>query len=162
MKVTHITTLLVRLTAILLLLYALELLPSAYLYSSLNGMEDYHYFPWITFGAALLLAIVLWFLPSTISGIITPNWMQDVELRDVNVPAIEQAAIGTIGLWLLVWFFPDMINNVFPYLQAHEGSPEREQILPYIYTTIAEGLIGVFLILRSEGLHKLIVTLRSK
>ena len=159
MTILHASVVAVRVIAIALLVYLLIQIPSAYSYYVLDA-GAFSYFPWITTISLALVCAILWLLPSTIAGILVPKNIQKIELGEFNPNAIEQASITIIGLWLAIWAIPDLVNNIFAYLMFDPGSHERLAVANSLVTTIVEFLVGIVLILRASGIHRLIDRLR--
>ena len=70
-------------------------------------------FLWAESVAKICLAIVLWFLPRTSAAIVVPASIAEKTIGELNASAIEQAAFGFLGLYLIVWGITDLLYHAF-------------------------------------------------
>jgi hypothetical protein len=160
MTILIAATVIVRIFALLIFIYLLGQIPSAYTYTFLSG-GDYAFVPWLTTIPFFLISFVFWFFPMTIAKILLPSYLHELVLGKFNPNSIEQASITIIGLWLIVWSIPDGFNNMFAYLLYESGSPDRIDALGFLITTLIEFGLGLFLVIKSEGIYKILQRLRS-
>ena len=70
-------------------------------------------FLWAESLAKICLAILLWILPRVSAAIVIPDSIRTKPIGELNGPAIEQAAFGFLGLYLIVWGITDLLYHAF-------------------------------------------------
>ena len=77
-------------------------------------------FLWAESVAKLFLAMLLWFLPRVSAALAIPASIRPKQLGELNAPALERAAFGFLGLYLLVWGIADLLYHFFIVYASNE------------------------------------------
>jgi len=77
-------------------------------------------FLWAESVAKLFLGILLWFLPRVSAALVIPASIRPKQLGELNAPALERAAFGFLGLYLLVWGIVDLLYHFFIVYASNE------------------------------------------
>lgn len=163
----QIVGLAVRLFAIFLVVYTLRYAMSLVSFATLDPPDYVSSAFIVLFGLApILIAILLWRFPLTIASILIPQikaGTKPVALGEVEAQVI---AFSILGLWVLVSAIPDIfywVTYVYRIKSVGFGQVRTEltpQNIAGIVSTIAQFILGVWLLLGSRGLVGMVQKLR--
>jgi hypothetical protein len=95
--------------------------------------------------------------------LISKSELSSPELN-VDLNSLQITAITILGIFILSWAIPDLINNIIGLSNLKTYTPSDEAGVAYIWnsliTTIVEIAIGLYCALNSKGITKLINKLR--
>jgi hypothetical protein len=159
-------TLILRIGAIVILVSLLEKVPFSVETLS-NTWENSQNINAIIFSIApgifaLIVSFLLWFFPYTISSkLSTPT--DNLKVESDYAKALGEILISIIGLYILANAIPDLIYHIVLYIVT---SNENLEILPVdraaSIATIAELIIGLFLLYGSGLIHKFVQRLKKE
>jgi len=79
--------------------------------------------------------------------------------------SLQITAITVLGIFILSWAIPDLINNIIGLSNLKTYTPSDEAGVAYVWnsliTTVVEIAIGLYCTLNSNGIKKLISKLRA-
>lgn len=172
MKLIELLAVGIRILGVYFLIKALTSLPSAFsllsTYSTNVGMEADYIVKAIVYANVLIFAIASFFLtkfPITISGFLIPVDIKSASTASVESSVLSIAAFTITGIYILSWSLPNLLfNSLALYNMSRLNFTDG---LQYSETTInivvnfVEIAIALYLVLGANGLHKIIVKLRS-
>lgn len=105
---------------------------------------------------ALIISFLLWFYPATLSSkFLAPTENSGIEQNKLEI--FGEILISVIGLYILANAIPDLIYHIVLYILS---SNENLELLPVdraaSVATIAEIIIGIFLLYGSGLIHRFI------
>tara|TARA_R110002167_G_scaffold173731_1_gene372355 strand:+ start:73 stop:585 length:513 start_codon:yes stop_codon:yes gene_type:complete len=115
--------------------------------------------------AAIFLSLIMIKFPISVSKLLyaksihaSPQLSSDLEIAKVT-------GITILGVYILSWAIPDLVNNIIGLVQANTYAAYDEANIAYIWnsliTTILEIIIGLYCAINSNGIVKLISRLRA-
>lgn len=173
MTVQNLGAILVRVLAVVIFLYAFNLIVSA-ISLSISGHfvgipispEDTSLVRLVLFLPAvfmLMLTVVLWVFPKSIAGLLIPKNIRNIEWQWVNAEQLETAAIGFLGLFLLCSTLPDLAFDIFALLPIFNDMIDyQDQMLwANLMVSIVRICLGAFLLFRGAFFIRTIRKLRK-
>jgi len=114
---------------------------------------------------ALLLSLYMIKFPISVSKMLsTKSRVQSPEING-NTEIFQTTGVLLLGVYILSWAIPDLINNIIHLWQIKEFMPTDTANIAYtwnsIITTLVELGIGIYCAINSHGLIRLIQKLRS-
>ena len=113
------------------------------------------------------LGLFLWFLPISVAKSFVPR-SSDESYAEIgkSLAEWEKVAYTVIGVFVLSWAIPDLIYNastiyIIESADVMMDQSKLRETYAYFLITIFEISIGLFLILGSEKLQKIIRRIRS-
>jgi hypothetical protein len=171
MKLNELTALGIRLLGIYLLIRAFTTLIAAISSSMSNVQTAYgDLSPFLYFGITeaivfFLCAFGLIKFPVYIANKITPKSPEESSGLHANGELLEKTAFVVIGVYILTWAVPDLLDNSIYLFQLKSFVPHDNQAWYETWglqvVTVFEIAIGLYLTLGAKGLHKTIVRLRQ-
>lgn len=159
-------TLILRIGAIVILVSLLEKVPLSVETVISNFQNDINVSA-ILFSLApgvfaLIISFLLWFFPATLtSKFAAPDEGKEIEPDQPRL--YSELLISVIGLYILANAIPDFIYHLVLYIVSRN---EGLELLPVDHAafvaTIAEAIVGIFLIHGSGLIHKLIQSLKRE
>jgi hypothetical protein len=159
-------TLILRIGAIVILLSLLEKVPIS-IEAIINNWQNNPDVFAVLFSMApgifaLVISFLLWFYPSTLSSQFSAK-NENSSLDNDKSGLFGDTLISVIGLYILAHAIPDLIYHIVLIIVS---SKENIVILPIdraaSVATIAEIVIGMFLLYRSSLVHKFIQGLKRE
>ncbi|MBW7472444.1 hypothetical protein QQF73_15270 [Marinobacter sp. M216] len=166
MKPTHYFAILIRLFAIALVIYTVR--QSSVLVEVLTsgGIQDYGVpagFAWVSVLCPLVVALLLWFFPMTVSAsIIRPELDQPIE--PMSAPSILTVLVLAIGLYVLYFAISDTVYWLTLWQMSGDKYSESTLYLggeskAAMVTTVVELLLAVLLVARARTVSGLMLNL---
>lgn len=113
----------------------------------------------------LLISLVMIIFPITVAKIIHPRSLSTSPDLAVNKDIFQATAFVVLGVYILSWATPDLVNNIIAMLNAKTYAPYDEANIAYIWnaiiTTLVELGIGLYCTLNADGVIKVIRKLRA-
>jgi len=159
----QIVGLAVRLFAIFLVVYTLRYATSLVSFATLDPPDYVSSAFILLFGLSpLLIAILLWRSPLTVASKLIPQTDAGTKPKALGEVEAQVIAFSILGLWLLVSAIPDIfywVTYVYRIKSIGFGGVRTEltpQYIAGIASTIAELVLGAWLLFGSRGLVGLI------
>lgn len=131
-----------RLLAIMLFISSIK--PFAGLYQALQFDMSTTAFFWPEPISKICLAILLWFLPRVAAAIVIPGSIRPKLVGELNASALEKAAFGFLGLYLIVWGIIDMPYHMYILVGSYEPD-SLAHAKAGVLATIVQLLLGGWL-----------------
>lgn len=156
----------IRLFSLYLGIHSLRYLVELPASMATNNLAPQIHISYITGGAFLALAVVLWFFPMFIAHRILPNGPSE---RTLNLQAFDAARVGCslIGLWFTVYVLPALSWLIFSHA-VNSGnqagslfsalSPDDKRAFFFL---LAELLFALILIFKSHFFAQIVVGIQS-
>ncbi|WP_394175985.1 hypothetical protein [Thalassotalea litorea] len=114
---------------------------------------------------AILVSLIMIKFPVSVSKMLTTSSKADSPKLEGNAETIQITGVLLLGIYILSWAIPDLINNIIGLWQAYKYTPNDTVNIAYIWnaliTTIIEIAIGFYCALDSYGIVKMIAKLRA-
>ncbi len=164
MNKEEIVAIAVRLFAVALAIYGLNKLPGMAIFFKQEGMQGAAYaFAGIS-SLIFVIALFLWFFPSSVAAKIIPKSKSPTEAAKWNKEELLTCGFIILGIYFLFYTLSDAIYwfYIWKYSVYFEGTRIELNVdqMARIYATVAEFVIVVLLLLGSRGIANMILKLR--
>ncbi len=134
-----------------------------------EGAEIYLYAGIILTGVLVFISLIMLKFPVTIANWLLPKTKGDEVVFDGSARDIEVSAFVIIGVYILSWTIPDLLDNGLQLWRIAEreslghswGSQYKHEYVFNEMVTVLEIAIGIFLCLRARGLSYLLYKIRE-
>jgi len=162
----------IRLLGLYLLFKSLQFLASAYFSYHQVSLSMHDFNPFMISGGYIVSALLMFLccglfikFPVTVADKLLPRvGKTDTELSGDAVQ-LQLAGFSLLGVYILSWAIPDLINNFallafIPNDDPSYSSGSNPYDIINLAVTVVEVVIGLYLVLQSQGLVNLIKRLR--
>jgi len=113
----------------------------------------------------IVCSLIMIKFPISVAKLLISKSEQSSPELNGDLDSLQITAIIILGIFILSWAIPDLINNIIGLSNLKTYTPSDEAGVAYIWnsliTTIVEIAIGLYCALNSKGIKKLINRLRA-
>lgn len=112
----------------------------------------------------LLLSFLFIKFPATVSRWLLPKTQDESTVIKGSFDEFQGVCLVIIGIYILTWAVPDLVHNIsrivfLGELYEYNDLSRREDKL-YLFSTLVEILVGLFLVFGSRGISSLVARFR--
>ncbi|MGH8428403.1 MAG: hypothetical protein ACRES7_10560 [Gammaproteobacteria bacterium] len=172
MKAEQLTTLALRVAAVIIAAYACVDLTNVvyFLIAGLHNMDSNYALPIVVGGYAVLLwsipiitALLLWWLAPRLARLASRGTSPSVDLSSMDIERLTHGAFVVVGVWILIFGVIDLVSTgAFALMTAANPKWAGEPFAWNSFATyVLRCLFGTALILGGRNLSRLLLHLRT-